>query len=202
MKKHRAPLKPFLTLFQRIRSSLDAHLQPCPGFIHYEGVKGVTGGFYSIPACGQHIGAPHEGKATYLSCAMSQKRCDRCLGFKACRQGPTALKAAESLIGHLLFTDLQAACTSFPEHLKHLATGQVQKFLRSHGIKVTADAVANRNVNRAEDFKNGVIITVKQRDEHVAARVALYDGTNCQIRSFVTEVDTQPSHIVTRVFAA
>ena len=78
-----------------VKQWLDARLQPCPGFVHYEGVKGAAGGFYSVAACSQHIGAAHTGKAVYLSCSMSQKRCDRCPGFQAYRQSLTTREVGD-----------------------------------------------------------------------------------------------------------
>ena len=93
----RAIARPAGKIIRCVQAWIDARLQPCPGFVHYEGVKGVTGGFYSIPACGQHIGAPHGGKAVYLSCAMSQKRCHRCAGFQAYWQALTARKLGDEL---------------------------------------------------------------------------------------------------------
>lgn len=71
---------------------------------------------------------------------------------------------------------LQRAFAALPERIEALTLAQVQQFLATQGVEVSADAVAHLKVDAAEQLEDDKGVIVHPHDEHAAAVVDGDDG--------------------------
>lgn len=81
-----------------------------------------------------------------------------------------------SLGGYQALAGFEGAWAALPVDAERLSLGQVQEFLRSHGVQVATDSVTDTQFNAVAKLHCGKCTVVNGNNEHGAARTELDDG--------------------------
>jgi hypothetical protein len=78
--------------------------------------------------------------------------------------------------GYQPLAGYEAAWAALPVGVERFTLAQVQEFLRTHGVEIATDAVANGKVDGVEQLKDCKAAVINVHDEHDAVRAEGRDG--------------------------
>lgn len=92
--------------------------------------------------------------------------------------GQKLAESDQSMGGHKPAGCFQAAWAALPDNIERLSLIEVQQLLRTHGVKVPANAVAEPQVNAIDQLPGRTVTVVEADHELAVAAVDLHDGAS------------------------
>ena len=88
-----------------------------------------------------------------------------------------AAKNDASVGGYQPLAGFEAAWAALPVGAERFTLAQMQEFLRTNGVEISAYSVPTSKLNTVEQLKNDEVSALNSHDEHGAARADLDDGS-------------------------